>query len=93
MNGPVIFLTKGETVHPSLIGTNLVTRYGFTVGYFVIPNKAAYMDDKTWVKVVKLVAPGIRKIKVINVSCVFPVLFSIYISLHICPFKLFPDDL
>ena len=43
------------------------------------------MDDETWEKVVKLVYPGIRKIKVSNVNCVLPILFSIYLTLHICP--------
>ena len=59
MNGQVIVLAKGEKFHPRLRGTNLVTRYGFTEGYCVIPNKAAYMDDETWEKVVKVAAPGI----------------------------------
>ena len=31
------------------------------------------MDDETWLKVVKVVAPGIRKIKVSNVACVLPI--------------------
>ena len=29
----------------------------------MIPNKEAYMDDETWSNLVKVVAPGIRKIK------------------------------
>ena len=68
MNGPVIFLAKGEKVHPRIRSTNLVTRYGFPEGSSVTPNKSAYMDDNTWEKVVKVVAPGIRKMKVINVA-------------------------
>ena len=87
MNGPVISLAKGRKVHPRLKGTNLMTRYGFPEGYCVIPNKAAYMDDKTWAKVVKLVAPGIRKMKVINVACIFPILFSVYLTIHLYPSK------
>ena len=61
MNGPVIFLAKGTKVHPRLRGNNLVTKYGFPEGSCVITNKAAYMDDKTWAKVVKLVAPVLEK--------------------------------
>ena len=78
MNGPVIFLSKGTKVHPRLRGNNLVTKYGFPEGYCVIPNKAAYMDDETWAKLVKVVAPGIRKIDVINVA-----FFSLFYSLLI----------
>ena len=92
MNGPVIFLAKGTKVQPRLRGTNLVTRYGFPEGSCVIPNKAAYMDDETWVKVVKVVDPGIRKMKVSNVAFVFPILFSIYLTFHICPSKLSSYD-
>ena len=73
MNGPVIFLAKGTNVHHRLKGTNLVTRYGLPEGSCGIPNKAAYMDDETWAKVVKVVVPGIRKMKVSNVACVFPI--------------------
>ena len=61
VNVPVIFLSKGEKFHPRLRGNNLVTKYGLPEGSCVIPNKAAYMDDKTWSEVVKVVAPGIRK--------------------------------
>ena len=62
VNGPVIFLEKGTKLHPRLRGNSLLTKYGFPEGYFVIPNKAAYMDDKTWDKVVKVVASGIIKL-------------------------------
>ena len=51
VNGTVIFLAKGTKVNPRLGGTNLVTIYGLPEGFFVIPNKSAYMDDKTWEKV------------------------------------------
>ena len=93
MNGPVIFLAKGEKVHNRLKGNNLVNIYLFPEGSYVIPNKAAYMDDETWEKVVKVVAPGIRKMKVSNVACVFPILFSIYLTIHLCPSKFSSDDL
>ena len=59
----------------------------------MIPNKEAYMDDETWEKVLKVVAPGIIKMKVINVACVFPVLFYIYITLRLCTSKLSSDYL
>ena len=93
MNGPVIFLEKGTHVHHSIKGTNLVTVYGFPEGSCVIPSKVEYMDDETWSKVVKVVAPGIRKIKVSNVACFFPFLFSIYLTTHLCPSKFSSDDL
>ena len=50
--------------------TNLVTKYGFSEGSCAITNKPSYMDDETWKKVVKVVAPAIRKMKVSNVACV-----------------------
>ena len=92
MNGPVIFLAKGTKVHPRLRGKNLVTEYGLPEGSFVIPNKASYMDDKTWEKVVKVAAPGIRKIAVSNVAFVFSNLFSTYLTLHLCSSKFSADD-
>ena len=92
VNGPVMFMAKGAKVHPRLRGTNLVTRYGLAEVSCVIPNKAAYMDDETWSNLVKVVAPGIRKIKVSNVACVFPILLSIYLTLHLCTSKFSSDD-
>ena len=92
MNSPVIFMKRGTKLHPRIIGTNLVNRYGFIEGYCVIPNKVEYMDGETWEKVVKLIAPGIRKMKVSNFTCVFPILFSIYLTLHLCPSKFSSDD-
>ena len=73
MNGPVIFITKGTKVHPRVRGTNLVTRYGLPEVSCVIPKESAYMDDETWEKLVKVVSPGIRTMKVVKVACVFPV--------------------
>ena len=67
--------------------------YGFTEGSCVITNKAVYMDDETWEKVVKLVAPDIRKMKVRNFSCVLPILLSINLALHICISKLYAEDM
>ena len=89
----MLFVAKGKKVHPRIRGTNLVTRYGLPEGSCVIPKKSAYMDDETWEKVVKVVATDIRKMKVSNVSCVFPILFSIYLTLHLCPSKFSSDDL
>ena len=68
VNGPVIFMAKGKKVHQSLRGNNLVTKYRLKEGSCVITNKTTYMDDKTWSKVVKVVAPGIRKMAVSNVA-------------------------
>ena len=62
-----------------------MTRSGFPEGSCVIPNKAAYMDDEIWEKVVKVVAPDIIKMKVSNVYCNFPILLFIYLTLHIYP--------
>ena len=64
-------------------GNNLAIKYVFPEVSCVITNKSAYMDDKTWVKVVKVVAPGIRKMAVINVAFVFSILFSTYLNLHL----------
>ena len=72
MNVSVIFLAKGGNVHPRIRGNNLVTRYVFPEGSIVIPNKAAYMDNEAWLKVVKVVSPDIRKMKVSTVVCVLP---------------------
>ena len=92
MNGPVIFLSKGTTFQPSIRGKNLVTRYVLPKVSCVIPDKSSYMDDDTWVKVVKVVAPGIRKMNISNLLVFFPFILYIsnspYMSLQII-FKLF----
>ena len=88
----MIFLEKGTKVHPRLIGNNLVTKYGLLEGSCVIPNKAAYMDDETCEKVVKMVDPGIRKMAVNNVSFVCYILFSTYLTIHLCYYKLSAYD-
>ena len=85
MNGAVIFPAKGKKLHQSLRGNNLVSKYGFPEGSCVIPNKAAYADDETWTKVVKVVATDIIKMAVTNVAFVNYILFSTNITLHICP--------
>ena len=61
-------MAKGKNLHPRLRGNNLVTKYGFPEGSFVIPKKSEYMDDETWAEVVKVLAPGIRKMAVSNVT-------------------------
>ena len=91
MNGPVIFLSKGEKVQPRPRGDNWVTRYGSPEGYCVTPIKASYMDDKTWAKVAKVVAPGARKMAVRNVAFVCSILFPTYLNLHLCSSKLSAD--
>ena len=78
-------------MHPRPRDNNLLTKYGLTEGSCVIPNKAAYVDDKTWAKVVNVVAPGIRKMAVINVSFVCSVLLSTYLTLHLYSFKFSAD--
>ena len=92
MNGPLIFPEKGTKVHQRPIGNNLVTKYGLLKGSCVIPHKTAYMDDETWAKVVKVVAPGIMKMMVSNVAFVCSILFSTYITLHLFSPKLSTDD-
>ena len=92
VNVPVIFLIKGTKGYPRLSGNNLVTKYVFPEGSCVIPNKAAYMDDKTWAKVVKVVASGIREMAVSNVAFVFSILFSTYLTLHIRSSKFSLND-
>ena len=72
-------------------GNNLVTKYGLLEGSCVIPNKAAYMDDETWAKVVKVVTPGIRKMVVRKVSFVCSILFFTYLTLNLCSSKLSAD--
>ena len=92
VNGPVIFLTNGTKVHQRLRGNKLVTKYGFPVGSFVVLNKAAYIYDKTWAKVVEGVTPGIRNMKVRNVGFVCSTLFYTYLTLNICTSKFYADD-
>ena len=70
VNVPMIFLAKGEKVHERPRDNTLVTKYVLLEGSFVIPNKSAYMNDKSWKKVVKVVAPGNRKMVVKNVAFV-----------------------
>ena len=88
----VICMEKGTEVHKSLRGKNLGTKYGLPEGYFVLQSKEAYMDDKTWAKVVKVVASGIREMAVSNVAFVFSILFSTYLTLHIRSSKFSLND-
>ena len=67
-------------------GNNLVTKYIFSEGSSVIPNKEEYMDDNTWEKVVKVVFPGIRKMVVNNVA--FFLLYFILYSSNSTPLSL-----
>ena len=77
MNVSVIFISKGTLLHPSLRGTNLVTRYGFPEGSCIILNK---------------VTCGIRKMRVRYVSFVLLIVLYIYPPLHICPSKLSEEN-
>ena len=70
-----------------------MTSYGLPEGYGVISNKSAYTYDDNWDNVAKVVSPGIRKMKVSNVACVFPILFSIYLNIHLYPSKFSSDVL
>eukprot|EP00957_Ditylum_brightwellii_P197394 15039043-Ditylum_brightwellii.AAC.1 len=63
INGPVVFLTKGTEVHQSFRGNRLHAVFGVPEGSCVIANGTGYMDDETWLKVVKILAPAIRKMK------------------------------
>ena len=92
VNGPVIFMANGTKVHPRLRSKNLVTKYGFPEGSSVIPNKVANTEYKTWAKVVKVLAPVIRKIAVSNVAFVCSNLFYSYLTLHLCSSKFSADD-
>ena len=87
MNVPVIFLAKGDLVHPGIKGTNLVKKYIFPEGYLVILNKSAYVCNETWEKVIKVVDPDIRKTKMKNVVCSL----SIYLTPYLCIYKLYAD--
>ena len=63
VNGPVIFLTKGREVHCSFRGNRLHTVFGLPEGSCVIANGMGYMDNETWLKVEKILAQAIRKMK------------------------------
>ena len=65
-------------MHPRIRGTNLLTRYGFPEESCVIPKKSAYMYDETWEKLVKVLGPGIRKMKLSHVA-----FFSLFYYLSI----------
>ena len=93
VNVPLIFMENGTKVQPRLICNNLVAKYGLPEGSCVLPKKVSYIDDKTWVKVVKVVAPGIRKNLVRNIAFVCSILFSTYLTLHLCSYNLSADDL
>ena len=67
-NGPVIFIMKGTRDNfmrqQTYSDYNLVHKYGLPPGSSVILNAKAYMDDETWLEVVKKMAPGIRQMPV-----------------------------
>jgi len=67
-NGPVVFLRVGNNENINMLFTPklLVQHYGLPEGSIMLLNKKGYMDDKTWMLVVKAMAPGIRKMPVIR---------------------------
>ena len=64
-NGPVIFIavgTKGaESVSKMYRNKRLQRIYGLPPGSSVVCNESAYMDDATWLQIVKIIAPAIRE--------------------------------
>ena len=72
-NGPVIFLLKGgdavrksRYIKKTYSDWSLEHVYGLPKGSTVLANSSAYMDDETWLECVKHLAPGIRKMPVIE---------------------------
>ena len=69
-NVPITFLAKGnkgnESVNKIYRHNRLNTVYNLPEGSSVICNDTAYMDDETWLKVAKTVAPGIPKMPFIR---------------------------
>eukprot|EP00957_Ditylum_brightwellii_P204708 15340482-Ditylum_brightwellii.AAC.1 len=78
VNGPVIFLTKGKEVHCSFRENKLHTMFGLPEGSYVIANGTGYMDNETWLKVVKLLAPATRKMKIKTLTKYFKLLSLSY---------------
>ena len=74
-------MAKGTKVQPRIRGTNLMTIYGLSEVSCVIPNISSYLDDDTWAKVVKGIAPGIRNMKVVNVAYIFTISLYIYLTM------------
>ena len=46
------------------------------------------MDDDTWEKVEKVVAPEIKKMQVSNIDCILLILLSMYLTIYLFPSKL-----
>ena len=73
-NGPVVFLASGANKGKNrtrgenrLFTENRLTEvYRLPKGSKVLVNKNAYMDDKTWVETVRVIAFGIEKMPVIQ---------------------------
>ena len=65
-NGPVVFLTTGQKVNRTFSNYRLHKIYGLPEGSTVLCNNSAYMDDATWIKCVKAMAPGIRAMPTIK---------------------------
>eukprot|EP00957_Ditylum_brightwellii_P150610 11467645-Ditylum_brightwellii.AAC.1 len=66
VNGPVVFVTNGSEVNRRFSSDKLHTVYGLPKGFCVMPNSNGYMDDETWLKVLKKIAPAIQEMDVIK---------------------------
>ena len=75
-NGPVVFIANGKNVNRNFIKKRLIDHYKMPAVSCVVTNDYAYMDDDTWGKVVKVIAPGIGEMPVIkdypNCKCLMP---------------------
>ena len=65
-NGPVVFIANGKSVNRTFSQYRLRKLYGLPEGSIVLCNENAYMDDKTWIETVRVMAPGIRAMPVIR---------------------------
>ena len=59
-NGPIIFVASGQNANRTFSNYRLEKTYGLPKDSTILCNSSAYMDDATWLKCVKAMAPGIR---------------------------------
>ena len=64
--GPVLVIMPGTLATWIFTKPQIHYAYGLPEGSFMLVNEISYMDDATWVKVVEVLAPGIRKLSVIK---------------------------
>ena len=64
MNGPVVFLVQGQSIHKRFTPERMVKYFGLLPGSCCLANPSGYMDDETWAKVVEIIVPAIRLMKV-----------------------------